>query len=77
MGNFVELWGSCRITVYELLRGSCAGHEGFLHYAKEIKSCLGCFVHSGICSAVVKGLPLEAGTDFQREKTVISVSSQS
>lgn len=63
--NYVELWGSWGVTDHELLRSSCAGHEGSLLYAKEIKSCLGGFVCSGICSAVVKVLLLEAGTGFR------------
>lgn len=30
MENCVELWGSCRLADHELLRGICAGHQGFL-----------------------------------------------
>lgn len=52
------------------------GMRGFWFYAKEIKSYLGGFSCSGICSAAVKVL-LDCGTGFQREKSVISVSSQS
>lgn len=57
--NYVELWGSCGVADHELLR------RGSLLYAKEIKSCLGGFVRSGMCSAAVKVLPLKAGAGFR------------
>lgn len=50
MENYIELWGSCRVTDHGLLRGSCAGQEGFLLYAKEIKSWFLGFVCSRMCT---------------------------